>query len=150
MWRLPTHVAVALILALSSPAFPVSAQEGAGEGAGESAEGEGEHRDGDGDEGEEGGVAILPDALWDATRRGARLVLRFNPATSAFVGTVENTTLETLCAVRVEVHLSSGIELGPTERTNLPPRAMTDVRLLDGGEVFDAWTAHPETSGCGG
>ena len=43
---------------------------------------------------------------------GARLVLTVNAAGNGSVGTVENTTEQTLCAVHVEVHLGSGTELG--------------------------------------
>lgn len=37
----------------------------------------------------------------------------------AFGGTVETTAQQTLCIVRGEVHLSSGVELGLPERTDL-------------------------------
>ncbi len=112
-------------------------------------EGEGgEHGSGEGEE--ESGVQIGLGESWDATRRGARLILSFDPASNAFVGTVENTTQETLCAVRVEVHLSTGTELGPTERTDLPAGETTAVELSTGGETFDTWTAHPEISRCAG
>jgi hypothetical protein len=76
--------------------------------------------------------------------------LSFDPASDAFVGTVENTSRVRLCAVRVEVHLSTGTELGPTERTDLQPGEKTVVRLATGGEAFDTWTAHPEVSPCAG
>jgi hypothetical protein len=133
-----------------------AAREGAGEharseGAGEHGEGGegGEH--GSGGEGEEeSGEQIGPEDTWDATRNGARLVLSFDPASNAFVGTVENTTRKTLCAVRVEVHLSTGTELGPTERTDLLSGEKTVVELPTAGEVFDTWTAHPEVSPCNG
>ena len=141
-----------------------AASEGAGEharseGAGEHARSEGgdEHGEGgergehgSGEEGEESGEQIGPEDTWDATRNGARLVLSFDPASNAFVGTVENTTRQTLCAVRVEVHLSTGTELGPTERTDLPSGETTVVALPTAGEVFDTWTAHPEVSRCSG
>ena len=141
-----------------------AAREGAGEhavaeGAGEHArsEGSGEHGEngedgehGSGAEGEESGEQIGPEDTWDATRNGARLVLSFDPASNAFVGTVENTTRQTLCAVRVEVHLSTGTELGPTERTDLPSGETTVVELSTAGEGFDTWTAHPEVSACTG
>ena len=134
--------------------------EGAGsEGGGEHARSEsdrehgedgegGEH--GSGGEGEESGEQIGRDGTWDATRNGARLVLSFDPASNAFVGTVENTTRQTLCAVRVEVHLSTDTELGPTERTDLPSGETTVVELPTAGEVFDTWTAHPEVLPCTG
>ena len=109
--------------------------------------GEGEH----GEEGEEEpGVYIGLEETWDVTRNGARLVLSFEPAANAFAGRVENTTGETLCAVRVEVHLSTGTELGPTARTDLPAGEPTSVELPTGGEDFDTWTAHPEMSRCTG
>jgi hypothetical protein len=138
-----------------------AASEGAGEHAvseggseGEGTEGAGEHGEGgghdSGEEGEESGVYIGADETWDATRRGARLILAFDPVTNTFLGTVENTTQETICAVRVEVHLSTGTELGPTERTDLAPGQTTDVGFATGGEAFDTWTAHPELSPCGG
>lgn len=137
--------------------------EGEGEGEHGRSEGEGEHRgsvgEGEhgeggghdsGEEGEESGIYIGREETWDATRRGARLVLSFDTAKNAFVGTVENTTQDTLCAVRVEVHLSTGTELGPTERTDLPAGESVEVELTTGGEAFDTWTAHPELSPCGG
>ncbi len=77
-------------------------------------------------------------------------MLSFDPASNAFVGTVENTTRQTLCAVRVEVHLSTGTELGPTQRTDLRPGEKTVVELPTAGEAFGTWTAHPEVSPCTG
>ncbi len=136
-----------------------AAEHGGSEAEGENggSEGEGEHGGSEsesghdsGERGEESGVYIARDDTWDATRRGARLVLSFDPETNAFEGTVENTTGQTLCAVRIEVHLSSGTELGPTERTDLPSGATTEVRLPTGGEGFETWTAHAELSRCGG
>ncbi len=124
-----------------------SGTEGEGEHGG--SEGEGEHDEG-GEEGEESGVYVGLEDTWDATRNGARLVLSFDPASNAFVGTVENTTRQTLCGVRVEVHLSTGIELGPTERIDLPSGETTVLRLPTEGENFDTWTAHPEISSCTG
>lgn len=136
--------------------------EGRGEHSGEGSEGRGEHGEGseggehDGEEGshdeegEESGVYIARAATWDAVRRGARLVLGFDEASGAFVGTVENTTEGRLCAIRVEVHLDTPMELGPTARTDLGVGETVDVRLPADGHAFDSWTAHPEQSGCGG
>lgn len=125
-----------------------------GEGGEHGGEGGSEHggEDGhdEGGEGEESGEYLERDQTWDATRRGARLILTFDPSMNAFAGTVENTTGETLCAVRVEVHLSTGTELGPTRRTDLPPGASTAVELETAGEAFERWTAHPEMSRCAG
>ncbi|MYH53515.1 MAG: hypothetical protein F4139_11345 [Gemmatimonadetes bacterium] len=123
-----------------------------GEGR-EHAEG-GEHAGGDqhgegGEEGEESGEYIGRADSWDATRRGIRLTLAFDEERAAFIGTVENTTEGTVCAVRVEVHLAGGPELGPTERQDLGPGESAAVELSAGDEGFESWTAHPETSACG-
>lgn len=125
-----------------------SGSEGGGEHASSEGRGEhagGEHSESDG-EGEESGEPIRPEATWDATRNGARLVLAFDPASTAFVGRVENTTQATLCDVRVEVHLSTGTELGPTKRMDLAPGETAAVKLPTSGESFESWTAHPEIS----
>lgn len=126
---------------------------GGGETARPEREGEGEHGEGGGhdeggEEGEESGVYVGKAETWDYTRRGVRLVMQYEAVASAFVGTTENTTEQVLCAVRVEVHLSTGVELGPTERTDVAPGAKADVRLATDGQAFDTWTAHPEVSSC--
>lgn len=122
---------------------------------GEHAEGgehgeEGEHDEGgEGEEGEESGEYIGRDEGWDATRRGMKLMLSYDAERAAFVGTVENTTEATICAVRVEVHLAGGPELGPTERQDVGAGESVSVELSAGGESFERWTAHPESSACG-
>lgn len=129
------------------------ASEGGEHAAGEHVAEGGEHATGEhaaegGGEGEEGGVYIARDATWNAVRRGARLVLSFDAERDAFRGRVENTTDGPLCSVRVEVHLSTGAELGPTEPRDLAPGAALEVELPVQGRGFDAWTAHPEVSAC--
>ena len=84
-----------------------------------------------------------------AIHRCIRLILSFDSQANAFVGTVENTTENKLCAIRVEVHLDSGTELGPTARVDLTAGQTTSVTLATGGEAFEAFTAHPEMSPCG-
>lgn len=123
------------------------AEGGEGDEGGEHAE-EGEHSEG-GEEGEESGEYIGRDANWDYTRRGIRLMLAYDAERNAFVGTIENTNEATACAVRVEVHLSNGTELGPTDRQDLGAGASGDVELPAQGEDFETWTAHPEVSACG-
>lgn len=130
------------------------ASEHAGEHAGEhSGEGRGEHdRDGEGHdeaggEGEESGTEFALDQTYDHTRHGARLILRYDADANAFVGTVENTTNETLERVRVEVHLSNGTELGPTTPGDLAPGKKRDIKLPATSAGFDGWSAHPEVGG---
>lgn len=119
-------------------------EHGEGHASGEHSEG-GEH----GEEGEESGYYIGRDANWDTTRRGMRLTLSYDAVRDAFTGTVHNTTEATICAVRVEVHLR-GVELGPTERRDLGAGESMPIELPADGESFERWTAHPESSACGG
>jgi len=101
------------------------------------------------DEGEELGVRIAIDETYDAVRSGVRLILTYDSSSSAFVGTVENVIDKTASGVRVEVHLSNGTELGPTERNDLAPGEKIAVKLSAEGQDFDWWKAHAE-SGEGG
>jgi hypothetical protein len=117
------------------------------EGAEEHGHSDAEHAHGDG-EGEEGGHYIGRGESWDALRSGARLILAFDSASSRFTGTVQNTTESLLCAVRVEVHLSSGVELGPTAAKDVAAGQSMSIILPAGGRSFDRWTAHPEVSPC--
>ena len=144
--------AVACVAATGSGEHSESAGEherAAGEHGGEHGDSAaGERSEGEGREGEESGVYIGADETWDAVRRGVRLILRFDPAADAFVGTVRNTTSAQLCGVRVEVHLHNRPELGPTPPTNLQPGEVADLRLPVRGPAFTSWTAHPEMDAC--
>ena len=95
-------------------------------------------------EGEESGQRLAIDESYDSVRNGVRLILAYDSASSAFIGTVENVTNETIKSVRVEVHLSNGIELGPTEPIDLAPGSKEDVNLSADGQSFNWWKAHPE------
>ncbi|MCY3781777.1 MAG: hypothetical protein OXG78_15795, partial [Chloroflexi bacterium] len=124
--------------------------EGGGEHRSESneggrGEGSGEHG-GSGSEGMEGGGAnaLALDEIYDVTRNGARLILSYDAAKVQFIGTVENTTNATLTRVRVEIHLSNGLELGPTTPTDLAPGEVLDIVLDAGSQPFDSWTPHAE------
>ena len=103
-----------------------------------------------GGEDEESGQQFAKGETYDNVRNGARLILNYDPNTSAFVGTVENTTNQTLSQVRVEVHLSNGTELGPTTPKDLAPGEKMDVILDATGENFSTWGAHPEVGSGGG
>ena len=95
--------------------------------------------------GEESGTRYAKDETHDESRRGVRLVLRYDPDQDAFVGTVTNTTDTVLNRVRVEVHLSNGVELGPTTPGDLQPGESAQITLAADGEQFDTWSAHPES-----
>ena len=106
----------------------------------------GEHSEGSesGEGGEESGTQFALDDTFDEVRAGARLVLSYDSTANAFKGTVKNTTETTLSKVRVEVHLSNGIELGPTTPVDLTPGQVVEITLQAGSQPFSTWSAHPE------
>ena len=116
-----------------------------GAGDGESSE------DAGASEGEESGTTLILTERYDTVRKGARLILVYDAESNAFSGTVENTTDSTLQQVRVEVHLSNGVELGPTAPVDLAPGQIVDVSLPATDQAFDGWTPHAEVGpGSGG
>ena len=86
---------------------------------------------------------------YDEVRAGAKLVLDYDRTANAFEGQVSNVTGATLDRVRVEVHLSNGTELGPTNPVNLAPGQSSAVTLTATDQPFATWSAHPEV-GSGG
>ena len=95
--------------------------------------------------GEEGsGTMLSLNEGYDNTRNGARLILNYDAQSNSFNGTVENTTANTLKRVRVEVHLSNGVELGPTTPTDLAAGESLDISLAASSNGFDGWTPHAE------
>ena len=110
--------------------------------SGEHGEGS-EHSEGPGD-GEESGTQYGLDDTYDTIRAGARLIISYDRSSNAFTGTVENTTDGTLRRVRVEIHLSNGIELGPTTPVDLAPGGSVEVMLEASSQPFETWSAHPE------
>ena len=94
--------------------------------------------------GEESGTTLTLTEEYDTVRNGARLILVYDADSNAFTGTVENTTSSTLEQVRVEVHLSNGVELGPTTPVDLAPGQIVDVSLPATDQAFDGWTPHAE------
>ena len=144
-------MAFSLIACSSSGKF---GSEGSGnEGPGEHVvEGEGSGGHDSGDESSEGGgeesaAQFGPGETYDMVRASARLVLRYDAATQTFTGTVTNTTSATLSRVRVEVHLSNGVELGPTTPRDLAPGETIPITLDATGQTFATWSAHPEVGG---
>ena len=93
---------------------------------------------------EESGIQYQKGEDYDETRGGARLLLSYDSSQDAFVGTVTNTTDGILDEVRIEVHLSNGVELGPTTPGDLPAGETADISLSADGEEFETWSAHPE------
>ena len=102
--------------------------------------------DGGAEEGEESGIQLELSETFDEVRAGARLILSYDSTDNLFKGTVENTTDSTLRRVRVEVHLSNGIELGPTTPVDIWPGRGIDVILTATGDPFTSWSAHAEVN----
>lgn len=99
----------------------------------------------DQEEGEESGKTLGLDETFDHMFSGVRLILAYHKASTSFIGTVENTTDKTIKSIRVEVHLSNGTKLGPTERMNLAPGEKAGIKLEAIAHVFTWWKAHAET-----
>ena len=102
-----------------------------------------------GEGGEESGTQLALDETYDTVRLGVRLVISYNAANSMFEGTIENTTNATIDQVRVEIHLSNGVELGPTPNVSLAAGEKQSVTLDASGQNFTGWSPHAEV-GSGG
>jgi hypothetical protein len=95
-------------------------------------------------EAEESGPEIGLDGTHDEVHKGVRLILSFDSDTSFFVGTLENVSEKTVPKVRVEVHLSNGVELRPTESVDLAPGKKIEIKLPAVDQTFVWWKAHAE------
>ena len=115
-------------------------EHGAG---GETAGSESGESGGSGNE-EGSGANLLPDETFDQVRAGARLIMNYDAASNSFQGTVENTTNSALTRVRVEVHLSNGVELGPTTPVDLAPGQVVQINLPATQASFIGWVPHAE------
>ena len=112
---------------------------------GEGSESGGEGAESGGESGSEGSGGweeasanmLAPDESFDMVRGGARLILGYDAASNSFKGTVENTTTNVLRQVRIEVHLSNGVELGPTTPIDMAPG---EVRTVDMAATAAAFT----------
>ena len=58
---------------------------------------------------------------------------------------MDNVSDKSIEAVRGEVHLSNGTELGPTPRDALAPKQKRFVGLSATGQTFETWKAHTES-----
>lgn len=98
-------------------------------------------------EGEEDGTQFSKTDVYDVVKKGVHLVLAYDAENNVFKGTVANMTEEVIESVRVEVHLSNGVELGPTTPFNMQPGTMADVMLKGSEKDFETWSTHTEVGG---
>ena len=111
---------------------------------GPSETGEAGHSESGGTEpGESGTQYGLTDTARES-RSGVDLVMQYDTGQQRFTGTVTNTTNATVSNVRVEIHLSNGVELGPTPRVNLAGGQVHSVELDARGQSFTRWSVHVE------
>ena len=116
-----------------------------GESQNEDDDGEGRASESGSDAGgEETGTALALNSTYDEVRRGARLELAHDSTSNRFNGILHNTTMDILQHVRVEVHLSNGVELGPTKPIDLAAGQQAYVILDATNNVFDSWSTHVE------
>ena len=149
---LVVFVAILVFALIGCRSGSESGEHGGSSGSGEhrssseTGEGSGEHGNGSeaSEGGEESGTQFALGETFDQIRAGARLILSYDSSANAFTGMVENTTRDTLNRVRVEVHLSNGIELGPTTPIDLAPGQTADITLPASSDPFISWSAHPE------
>ena len=111
---------------------------------GSEGQGEAHGPEGEGGEPGESGTRYAPSDTARETRAGVELVLTYDSTREAFTGTVRNTTTATVTQVRVEIHLSNGVELGPTPRVDLAAGVTQAVELDARGQSFSWFTVHVE------
>lgn len=94
--------------------------------------------------GEEDGTQFKKSQTYDEVKKGVRLVLKYNEASSEFVGVITNKSEEVVERARVEVHLSNGVELGPTKPKDVKAGEKLEVTLSAKGQKFETWSTHAE------
>jgi hypothetical protein len=99
----------------------------------------------DQEEGDESGKTLALDEIYDQEHNGVRLILAYHRASFSFIGSVENVTDKAIKRVRVEVELSNGAELDPTEPRDLDPGEKSGVKIEATEQVFEWWKARVES-----
>ncbi len=138
---LTASAALALAGCQENPVSPTSPNE-TGEGS-HSESGTEPSSGSSGEPGESGTQYGLADTAKE-TRAGVDLTIRYDATSRGFVGTVQNTTTQTAQLVRVEIHLSNGVELGPTPPADLAAGTSRPVTLSAAGQQFNRWSVHIE------
>jgi hypothetical protein len=112
-------------------------------------QGEGPENGGSGEAGNESGTLWNKNQTADEIVNGIRLILKYDPAKGAFVGTMENLNTTMAPQARVEAHIfdaaGNSTEYGPTTPTDLAPGQIVNVILpTPGAGNFVKFNMHPE------
>lgn len=97
------------------------------------------------EEGEESNTQYSKTDKFEGVRKGVHMVLAYDAETESFKGTVKNVLETMIQKVRVEVHLSNSVELGPTTAIDLEPGDSHEVVLSAKGQEFETWSTHAES-----
>ena len=97
------------------------------------------------EEGEEDGTQIEINETFEGVRNGVKMILAYDADKDAFIGTVENITEGVISQVRVEVHFSNSVELGPTPKADLAAGETRKISLSAEGNSFKTWSTHAES-----
>jgi hypothetical protein len=83
------------------------------------------------------------------SRKGIRLSLSFGESANAFTGTVENTTEEKLCGVKVIASAENGTSFNAVGIGDLEAGQSKDVQIATEGTTFENWSAETNMAPCG-
>ena len=100
--------------------------------------------EGEGGEPGESGTRYAVSDTASEVRGGVELTVDYDGTREVFTGTVRNTTTATVTQVRVEIHLSNGVELGPTPRTDLAAGETKSIELDARGQSISWFSVHVE------
>ena len=92
-------------------------------------------------QGEESRFNLGKNDHYNQVSNGVLLRLAYDSHTNSFQGFVENTSAQDLRRIRVEVHLDSGVDLGPTYAVDLEPGERHNVAIAATFATFHGWTA---------
>ena len=106
--------------------------------------GEHQREGGERREGEEDGKQLAIYEQYNVTKHGIQIELAYDRPSNSFVGFMKNVSDKTIEKARVEIHLSNGIELGPTKPVILEPGMNLDLKIKATEEDFTGWIAHAE------
>lgn len=73
------------------------------------------------------------------------MVMKYDAKSASFLGIMKNVTEQPIKAVRIEVHFSNGVELGPTKRIDLASGQIQKFCMSATGQRFKTWKAHAKS-----